>query len=114
MADVGRPSGVGIMDRVLGGGGVELARHGGIHPPPAQGRAEHLHWYPTAGQVMRVVEYTCSCAVESYEYGTVGGAYRIRRTVRRPGRQVRVYDTPVVRRTVAAEWWRKLQAGEAF
>lgn len=110
MAD--RP--VGIMDRILDGGDAPPARHGGIHPPPAQARAEHLHWYPTAGQAMRVEEHTCPCTVESYEYGTVGGAYRIRRTVRRPGQQTRVYDTPVVRRTVAEVWWRKLLAGEAF
>lgn len=85
----------------------------GHHVPPAQPDAEELHWYPTLGLPLRHEAHTCACQPVSYEYGVIGGAYRIRRTTRATGQPVRVHETPAVRRTLAAEWWRKVQAGQA-
>lgn len=88
---------------------------GGAHPPKAPDEdAEPLHWYPSLRIVMRVEAYTCDrCRDVSYEYGLIGGAYRIRRTMRERGR-VTVRETPAVRRSVAAEWWQMIMSGQAI
>lgn len=88
---------------------------GGVHPPKAPGEdVELLHWYQCTRIAIRVVAHTCDrCRDVSYEYGLIGGAYRIRRTTRERGRVV-VHETPAVRRSVAAEWWQMLMSGQAI
>lgn len=84
------------------------------HVPPVIADPLRLHWKPCDGMPIRVEEHTCNtCRTVSYEYGLVGGAYRIRRTDRRKGRPV-FHDTPPVPRTTAERWWRGLLAGEAL
>lgn len=86
------------------------------HPARPTADGERLHWYLADGGTgrMRVEEWTCaSCRDTSYEYGVLGGAYRIRRTVRRDGRVFSVHESPAVRRTVAARWWQDLLTGRA-
>jgi hypothetical protein len=86
-----------------------------VHIPDPQPRPLHLDWFATVGMRMRAIEHTCDpCRHVSYEYGLVGGAYRIRRTVRIPGKATKVTETVAVRRSVAAEWWRLLLAGQAI
>lgn len=88
---------------------------GGAHPPKVPDMdAERLHWYRSLRIVIRVEAHTCDrCRDVSYEYGLIGGAYRIRRTTRERGRVV-VHETPAVRRSVAAEWWQMIMSGQAI
>jgi hypothetical protein len=88
---------------------------GFVHVPDPIPAPLHLDWFPTTGTKLRALEHTCDlCRHVSYEYGLIGGSYRIRRTVRIPGKQTKVVETVAVRRSVAAEWWRLLLAGQAI
>jgi len=84
------------------------------HPAPPAANAEHLPWHTADGDRLRVLEWTCEqCRDDVYEYWLIGGAYRIRRTVRRGGGVWTVHETPAVRQSLALAWWAGLLAGRA-
>lgn len=65
-----------------------------------------IEWVAHDGSGMRSYKATCSlCTHLIYEWGLVGGAYRIRRT-NLQNAQVRI--TPAVPRPQAAAWWQAL------
>jgi len=79
------------------------------HIPATAPDAEALEWVPWDGSEFRSLEATCTyCSPVIYEWGMVGGAYRIRRT---SGREVRL--TPAVPRQRAVSWWELLRSGRA-
>ena len=79
------------------------------HFPAPEEDAEELEWIRSDGSVYRSLEASCTyCSPVIYEWGMVGGAYRIRRTV---GREVRL--TPTVPRQRALGWWEALRSGRA-
>lgn len=82
-----------------------------LHPAPTLPGARQLEWFPSLGVAIRGAERTCSrCRRISYEYGVIGGAYRIRRTNHQ---QREVRETPAVPRLEAAVWWQELITGRA-
>ena len=82
------------------------------HPAPPAANAEHLPWHTADGDRLRILHWTCEqCRDDAYEYGLIGGAYRIRRTVRRGGSIWTVHETPVVRQNLALAWWAGLLSG---
>lgn len=90
--------------------GIRWSGCTGLHVAEPMPDAETLDWLPCYPLPMRNPERTCTiCSPVSYEYGVVGGAYRIRRTDERG--QLR--ETPPVPRTTAQEWWWLLLAGQA-
>jgi len=82
-----------------------------VHPT-----AEKIEWVRWDGSTtMRSYEATCAlCRDTVWEWGLVGGSYRIRRTRRleRGGFEVRL--TPAVPRKRALVWWEGLLAGYAI
>ncbi|OLT36750.1 hypothetical protein BJF79_30740 [Actinomadura sp. CNU-125] len=87
---------------------------GAVHPAPPAPAAAHLPWHSPTGDRLRVQRHTCeSCRDTSFEYGLIGGRYRIRRTVRRPSGIWTVHETPAVRKDVALWWWQGLLSGQA-
>lgn len=85
----------------------------GVHVPPAV-QAIELEWQPSYG-VVRVLEHTCErCQHVSYEFGSLGGAYLIRRTDWRKVRAPIVHQTAPVRHALAWSWWQALLYGRAI
>lgn len=76
---------------------------GTLHARP---EPDDILWVPYDGSTLRSKAATCQlCSHVIYEWGTIGGAHRIRRTNLQTG-LIRV--TPAVRRADAAAWWQAL------
>ncbi|WP_019632774.1 hypothetical protein [Actinomadura atramentaria] len=87
---------------------------GALHLSPLRTGAGVLRWHPVpAPERLRVFAGSCErCADVWWEYGSRGGAYLIRRTEIHSRRRAR-WETPAVRRVLAAEWWDMLVRGRA-
>lgn len=85
-----------------------------VAPHPALPTIRHkvMMWFEDSPGDGRVVEYTCTCGMTSYELLSYGGIYRIRRTTE-------AIDVPPIsytggwRRPEAYGWWRRLLMGSA-
>ena len=63
----------------------------------------NIDWVPSDGSGMRSYKATCSfCSPVIYEWGLVGGNYRIRRT---DLQAATTHLTPAVPRPQAIAWW---------
>lgn len=87
------------------------------HIPPQPHRVELEGWAPPLGPI-RVLEHTCDrCPgyAYSYEWGTLGGAYCIRRLDRSAHvHGGRVLQTPPLRRVEAEPLWDAVRAGTLY